>query len=414
MLDTKSKLLAAAIGAAFALPMSAQAQTNVTVYGKLYPDFYHANTTAPLANGSRTSSIGVGAVGGPSTNVTAMDSPNSRLGFRGNEDLGDGLKAIFQLEMGFSSDTGQASDSTAPFSRNTFVGLSGGFGTIKLGNMDTVYKELGDHIDFLGISSGNFMALSNVISKATFTTNSASSFHLRRTNSFYYTSPTIGGFTGMFDWSPNETAGDAKAGVISTGVTYEGGPIYAALAYEQHKNMFGGSIGMLSNGNGRSNLGGSSSAPTNTIGASSKDQAIRGTFQWQFPNDLQVETNIAYLKYAESGQVAAGKFDTYKHYTWSLGARKQIGAVTLVSTYGQAQAGSCTLTGGVNCDTYGLQARMFNAGVGYSLSKRTMLFGVYSYMGNTTGVASNLQVNGAKPGAGADISTIALGISHSF
>ncbi|RXZ33663.1 porin [Oxalobacteraceae bacterium CAVE-383] len=411
MLDTKSKILAAAIGAAFALPMAAQAQTNVTVYGKLYPDFYHSNTTAGLAGGSRTSSIGPTATGAPSTNVTAMDSPNSRLGFKGTEDLGDGLKAIFQLEMGFSSDTGQASDASAPFSRNTFVGLSGGFGTIKLGNMDTVYKELGDHIDFLGISSGNFMALSNVLSKATFTTNSANSFHLRRTNSFYYTSPTIGGFTGLFDWSPNEVAGNASAGVISTGVTYEGGPIYAALAYEQHKDMFGGSFGTFNNGTTTSSATSTSATPA---GLSSKDQAIRGTFQWQFDNNFQLETNVAYLKYTESGQTAAGKFDTYKHYTWSVGARKQLAAWTLVSTYGQAQAGSCTLTGGVNCDTYGLQARMLNLGAGYSLSKRTMLFGVYSYYGNTTGVGSNLQINSAKPAAGVDQSTFALGISHSF
>jgi predicted porin len=409
MLDTKTKLLVAALGAAFALPMAAQAQTNVTVYGKLYPDFYHANTTAGLAVGSHTSTLGPAATGTNATSVTAMDSPNSRLGFKGNEDLGDGLKAIFQLEMGFSSDTGVLSNDNTPFSRNTFVGLSGGFGTIKLGNMDTVYKELGDHIDFLGISSGNFMALSNVLSKATFTTNSANSFHLRRANSFYYTSPTMGGFTGLFDWSPNEVAGNASAGVISTGVTYEGGPIYAALAYEVHKDMYGGSFGTLG---GVGSASGPSTAPVATPGVSSKDQAVRGTFQWQFPTDFQLEANVAYLRYAESGQVLGGKFNTYKHTTWSIGARQILGAWTLVSTYGQAGAGSCTLTGGIACNTDGLQARMFNAGAGYSLSKRTMLFGVFSYMGNTSGVASNLQIG--KPTAGADISTVALGISHSF
>ena len=233
--------------------------------------------------------------------------------------------------------------------------------------------------------------------------NSANSFHLRRTNSFYYTSPTIGGFTGLFDWSPNETAGNASSGVISTGVTYEGGPIYAALAYEVHKDMFGGSNGVSA---------ALANPTTGATAASSKDQAVRGTFQWQFDNNLQLETNIAYLKYSESGQIAAGKFDTYKHTTWSIGARKQLAAWTLVSTYGQAGAGSCSLTGGVACNTDGLQARMLNLGAGYSLSKRTMLFGVYSYYGNTSGVGSNLQIG--KPTAGQDISTIALGISHSF
>jgi predicted porin len=419
MLDTKTKLMVAALGAAFALPMAAQAQTNVVVYGKLYPDFYHNNTTAGLAVGSHVSSLGPTATGAAPTNVSAMDSPNSRLGFKGTEDLGDGLKAIFQLEMGFSSDTGAASDSSAPFSRNTFVGLSGGFGTIRLGNMDTVYKELGDTIDFLGISSGNFMALSNVLSKATFTTNSANSFHLRRTNSFYYTSPNLGGAHAMFDWSPNEIAGDAKSGVISTGVKYEGGPIYAALAYELHKDMFGLSSGLQANGGAaatHSNIVGTTGTIATAVasGASSTDQAVRGTFQWQFANNVQVELNVAHLAFSESGQLAAGRADTYKHTTWSLSARKDIGALALIAEYGQAGAGSCTYTGGVACNTDGLQAHMIDLGVGYSLSKRTMLFGVLSYMGNTSGVANNLQVNKATPAPGADETTIALGLSHSF
>jgi predicted porin len=404
MFDTKSKLMVAAIGAAFALPMAAQAQTNVVVYGKLYPDITHLNYSGATPTGGAFSSLSAAPSGRASSNVTSMDSPNSRLGFKGTEDLGGGLSAIFQLEMGFSSDTGAQSSTSQLFSRNTFVGLSGGFGTIRLGNMDTVYKELGDQMSFLGITSGNFMSTSNILSKPTFTTNSAASFHLRRTNSFYYTSPQIAGFTGMFDWSPNETAGAASAGVISTGIKYENGPIYAALAYEVHKDMFGVSTSAPA----------AIANPVASPGAaSSKDQAARATFQYSFPDNWKAEIDVAHLRYSESGQVGAGRFDSYKHNTWAVGIQKDIGAVTLVTSFGMEGAGTCTLTGGVACNTGGLNARMFNVGAGYALSKRTSLFAVYTRMSNDFSGVTTAALTGTAAN-GQDQNIVALGLSHSF
>jgi predicted porin len=407
MFDTKSKLMVAAIGAAFALPIAAQAQTNVVVYGKLYPSLNHLNTSSGTGPGN-TSTLTTGSTT-PNSNLTSMESPNSRLGFKGTEDLGAGMKAIFQLEMGFSSDSGQNSTADTPFSRDTFVGLSGGFGTIRLGNMDTVYKSIGDQMPFLGILSGNFMSTSNVLSKASFTTNSASSFHLRRANSFYYTSPQIAGFTGLFDWSPNETVGDAKSGVISTGIKYENGPIYAALAYEMHKDMFGGSAGLTANGGAAAAL-----ANTFATGATSKDQAVRGTFQYSFGNDWKAEVDVSNLRYAESGQTGAGKFDSYRHNTWAVGVEKDIGAISLVGSYGREGAGSCSLSGGVACSTDGLDTQMLNLGVGYSLSKRTELFAVASkYWTGASAYAQN-SYSTTKPSAGQDTTIVAVGISHSF
>lgn len=410
-MDTKSKLIVAAIGAAFAMPIAAQAQTDtdmgITIYGKVYPDLSHVSLSGALPNGAPTSTLSPTGKGTANSTLTAMDSPNSRIGFKGGENLGGGLKAIFQLEMGFNSDSGIAGDSTAPFSRNTFVGLTGDFGTIRLGNMDTVYKELGDHMNMLGIISGNFMGTANILSKSTFTTNLAGFFHLRRQNSFYYTTPTIDNFSASFDWSPNEIAGDAGAGVYSTGVLYENGPLYAALAYELHKDMFAGSNGVAGNGAGpaaTSNLA--------TPGASSKDDAMRGTIQYRFPDYWKAEIDLVDMRYREFGQVGAGKFVDYDHYAWALGVEKLMGPWTLAGSYGASTAGSCELTGGAACNTNGLQAEMFNIGFGYSLSKHTMLFGVYSLMANKNGVANNF-LDG-KPSPGQDINTVAFGISHSF
>jgi predicted porin len=406
--------MAAAIGAAFALPIAAQAQTNVTVYGRLYPSLNYLSMTGASGAGSTSTLSTAPAVTRSNTSVTSMESPNSRLGFRGSEDLGGGLSAIFQLEMGFSINTGALTTANTPFTRDTFVGLaSDSFGSIRLGNMDTVYKSLGDQMPFLGVSSGNFMATSNVLSRSTFTTDSASSFHLRRTNSVYYTSPPIAGFTGLFDWSPNGTAGDAKQGVISTGAKYENGPIYAALAYERHTDLFGGSNGMLTNGGADAAL--SNITATSTNGMHSTDQAFRGTFQYSFPDHWKAEVDIANLRYSESGQTAVGKFNTYSHTTWAISVEKDIGAVSLVASYGRELAGACTLTGGVACSTNGLQAQMLNLGVGYSLSKRTELFAVYSkYLTGQSAYAQNMYSTAGKVYAGQDSSIIALGILHIF
>jgi predicted porin len=416
MFDTKSKLMVAAIGAAFALPIAAQAQTNVTVYGKLYPSINNISLSGATGAGG-TSTLTPGTNGRNNSQVTSMESPNSRLGFKGSEDLGNGLSAIFQLEMGFSGDTGQNSSDNTPFSRNTFVGLSSKtFGTIRLGNMDTVYKEIGDQMPFLGITSGNFMSTSNVLSKSSFTADSASSFHLRRQNSFYYTSPQIAGFTGLFDWSPNEVAGDAAAGVISTGVKYEGGPIYAALAYELHKDLYGGSFGTLANKSSTSSaVTNETAAQLAATGLSSKDQAVRATFQYSFGNDWKAEIDVAHIMLSESGQTAPGKFDSYKHNTWAIGVEKDIGAISLVGSYGRETAGSCSLSGGATCSTGGLDAQMLNLGVGYSLSKRTSLFAVYTkFMTGASAYVTNAYSAAGKPVAGQDANIVALGISHSF
>ena len=398
-------VIAAAVSAACALPVMAQAQTSVTVYGKMYPSLNHVNVSGGTAAGTPVSTLSASAKGTNAISANTQDAPNSRLGFRGSEDLGNGLKAIFQLEMGFGLDTGGGKPGDPIFSRNTFLGLTGNFGTVKLGNMDTVYKEIGDQLGMLGITSGNFMALSNVLSKPGFGTSSASSFHLRRANSFIYESPTLSGFTGLFDWSPNETTGDATSGVISTGVKYEGGPLYLALAYEQHKDMFGASL----------NVPTAIANTTNGVanpGATSNDQALRLTAQYRFANNFRTEFNVSQMRYNESGG-GVGKFDSYKHNTWSISAEKIIGAVTLAASYGQSGAGSCSLVGGVACTTSGLNARMFNIGSSYSLSKRTSLFAVYSYMGNDASAVQSNWLNG-KPADGQDISTVGIGISHSF
>jgi predicted porin len=397
----KRRGVAIVAGAACGLAAPAQA-ADVDIYGKLYPELTRVWLTGATAKGTPVGTLTAAPSGAPDINLTALESPNSRLGFRGTEKLGDNLKVFFQLEMGFGVDTGQNSSDTSLFSRDTFIGIAGDFGTVRLGSMDTVYKNLGDTMSFLGISSGNFMSTSNILSKPGIGSSSAASFHLRRPNSIIYETPEVGGFQALFDYSLGEVPNDSSRGaVFSTGIVYEAGPVYAALAYERHNDLFGGSKNVPTALRNDSNLA-----------ANSRDTAVRLTGQYRLGKGTRVEANLARLKYSETGG-ATGKFREYRHKAWSIAAEHKINAVTLVGSYGRGDAGSCSLVGNLACNTDGLEGEMVNLGAGYSLSKRTLLFVVASYMGNDHGATYSNYLSG-KPAPGQDIKTLALGISHSF
>ena len=395
--------IAIAVAASMCVPMTAQAQSNVTIYGKLYPELVRVNLSGATARGAAVSGLAATPVGGADISTTSMDSPNSRLGFRGSEDLGGGMKAIFQLEMGFGVDTGLNSSATSLFSRDTWIGLQAGFGTVRLGSMDTVYKNLGDTMSFLGVASGNFISTSNILSKPGIGSSSSASFHLRRANSVVYESPELGGVQFLFDYSLGEVANDFTRGnVISTGIKYAAGPLYAAIAYERHNDLFGGS----------KNVPSALRNDTNAL-ANARDSAVRATVQYKLGKETRGEINVVNLKYEETGG-AIGKFDSYEHMAWSVALEHKITeAVTLVGSYGYGTAGNCSLVGGVACSTNGLEGKMLNLGAGYHLSKRTMLFALASYMGNGVS-ATYTNLNDGKPLPGQDIKTFAMGLSHSF
>ena len=115
---------------------SALAQSSVTIYGRL--------------NLSAEQQKNVNAVGSQSV----LQNSASRIGFKGTEDLGGGLKAGFQLEHGFNPDTGTAS-STTFWNRQSEVNLSGSFGTIRLGNFASeAYFATADYISMHNHDTG--------------------------------------------------------------------------------------------------------------------------------------------------------------------------------------------------------------------------------------------------------------------
>lgn len=108
-----------------ALSSSAQAQSTVTIYGVIDATVEHVTN--------------VGASGGSLTRLNSLaGSVPSRLGFRGTEDLGGGLKASFTIEQGLAPDSGVLNQGGRAFGRQAWVGLSGSWGALTLGRQYTM------------------------------------------------------------------------------------------------------------------------------------------------------------------------------------------------------------------------------------------------------------------------------------
>ncbi|XYJ08212.1 porin [Telluria sp. B2] len=132
----KKSALALAVLAALSLNYSAQAQTNVQVYGLVDAGVESVNHAAPD--------------GGSLVRVVSGGKNTSRWGLRGSEDLGGGLKAVFNLEGGILMDTG-ASDGPL-FKRQANVGLEGGFGRVVVGRSFTTTYDLVIKFDPMGFA----------------------------------------------------------------------------------------------------------------------------------------------------------------------------------------------------------------------------------------------------------------------
>ena len=137
----------AALAALASFAATAQAQSSVTVYGRV-------NTTVESQKSG-------------DERKTVMQNNASRWGLRGIEDLGDGLKAHFRLESGFGSDDGSltrnelgqfqvsADSPNALFNREAFLGLSGGFGAVRLGRiLSPVYLASADYVSMHNHDTG--------------------------------------------------------------------------------------------------------------------------------------------------------------------------------------------------------------------------------------------------------------------
>jgi len=128
---TKTRQVLAFVMAGAADAGSEASAQSMTLYGRLYPELILTRMTGATAPGATGLSTLAGAPSGASfDSVTKMDASNSRLGVRGEEPLGNGVRAFFQIEQRILVDTGNPPN-TGIASRDTFVGLrSDRFGTL--------------------------------------------------------------------------------------------------------------------------------------------------------------------------------------------------------------------------------------------------------------------------------------------
>jgi predicted porin len=204
----KKSLIALAVMAASSASF---AQSTVSLYG--IADVWLGRTTA--TGSADQIKLDSGGVSG------------SRFGFKGSEDLGGGLKANFLLEQGFNLDDGTQATAGQMFSRQAYVGFSGGFGEVKLGKSYTAYDDIS------GMTNAAFdSALSpqNSVWAST-------GYQANPGNTIYYATPAYSGFSGAVSYSlgENKTTSVDAGSITSVHAKYEGGPIYAGLAYQTEK-----------------------------------------------------------------------------------------------------------------------------------------------------------------------------------
>lgn len=214
----KKSLISLAIFGAFA--GSATAQTTLTVYGSF--------------DGGLRNLTNVDAAGNSKLSINSLGTYNSnRLGFKGVEDLGNGLRARFTLESGFFGGTGAMAAADQLFGRESTVGLSGPWGSIDLGRQFSVSART-----ISGYDPFNFKYLSIIpLSKEIIGISSD-----RFNNDVQYTGK-FGNFTARAEYVPGEVAGSAQTGTaLAAGGSYAAGPLSVGMAYTKW-NDFGG-LGM--------------------------------------------------------------------------------------------------------------------------------------------------------------------------
>jgi len=306
----KKSLIALAVLAASG---AAMAQSSVTLYG--------------------VADLWIGKVNKNDVEMGNDGLAGSRLGFRGVEDLGGGLKATFNFEQALDLTNGANNGTT--FSRQANVGLMGGFGTVKLGRSFTALDDV-----FGAANSGFDSALSaNAVWQNGYPDSADAQL--------YYATPSFGGFAAAVSTQlDGNTAGGATGGRISTfNVTYGNGPIAAAVGYGDDAV---GTKGLMLNGS--YDLG---MAKLMASYYTTKPEGLKRTNSYQIGADVP------------------------------LG-----GALTLSVGYASSKN-----------ENTGFRDSGFGVAAGYSLSKRTTVYGGF---------------RAASIDSGADKDLIAVGVNHKF
>jgi predicted porin len=333
----------------------AQAQTSVTVYGRIVAGVdYQSNVALKDANGTSTGQTGsiVGAAGN--------QWGTSMIGFKGTEDLGGGLGAFFLLETGFGATNG-ATNGSALFNRRSYVGLNGSAGSIKFGKNLFIVND----IWFLDPTGQQTMSTATLVKGRTWQ---------GADNVIEYQTPTWGGFNATLQTSlGNQPGSTTKGRRDGISLVYTTGGLELRAIYDDLRDASG---------------------HYSDIYAASKDWVVGGTYTI---DSLKLFAGYEKLSAPDTAPTNPDKLNHY----W-------IGANYVVTP-------ALTLIGAVyhsKLNNNAGSASLYMLGANYNLSKRTLLYasiGTVSNKGN-----ANFAAESASPLPGQAQNDAYVGVSHSF
>ena len=431
------KLMAVAVAGALAAPAAVFAQaSSVQIYGRLnvgIDQFQDKGASTPGSNG------------GGLANRTRIYDSSSRLGFRGTEDLGNGLKAIFLIESGFNADNGtaqtaqggQANTSTGTIaSRIAHVGLDASWGTLTFGRSNVWWGN-----GTIEQTAANYVNAGNPLFSGSFGSGMGVGI-TRVSNVMQYTSPSWNGFNTQVSYSPNNQeavqqtstgvagANDAKGALWGVTVQWAGGPFAVGYDWVQNK----------SNGTNLASYGLNNAVVGQVTGHKfragwSYMPGAQISFLWVQSNVKNGGVSAAGLANGSNAALAAGSNGTLKQTGWGLNWEHTFGNIQGLASYsrtGNATGCSNTEIGGFagadgnattsNCAE--TKATSYMLGARYLMSKRTAAYVTYNavtngrhyHMDYAGGGITSVAAQPAAPGglAGADPRVWALGVIHNF
>ena len=402
----QKKLIALAV--AGLASTGAFAQANVTVYGV-------ADATFDVVRASNVKD------GYDLGNTTRVSSNSSYIGFKGAEALGNGLTAVFQVESGVDFAAGGNSLAT----RDTFVGLAGGFGTVVMGNLTGPTRALGGAVDVnsgatgIGTNGGLIGKLGNYLTAASTGGTSAggdatladcgrsstcvSIFDQRWKNAVAYVSPSFAGLNATVAYVANENkafhgaAGAANTRGYDLGLKYANGPIMGAVTY--NAVSLGGTYPVAGAGGAATDISNFRVGGSYNFGVASV-RALFDRTRADHVTGLGTATQNVFGFGATYNVTPAGKLLAQAYFARDV----------------KFNGSSAKDTG----------AKLFEVGYEHSLSKRTILKAVYAHLNNDNNANYDFGINSvgiaASPssaiapasGLGASLNGIQLGLRHSF
>lgn len=382
------KLIAVAVAGVLAAP-AVMADNSVTIYG--------------VADVSLEQVEAKGATAGSASDVpgrSRVSANSSYIGFKGQEELGGSLKAIWQIEQGVDIDDGGGSSTNGFATRDSFVGLSSAAaGTVKMGRLTTPTRAVATKLDVFPGQTG-IGADTAIIGSTGNTTykQGSSAFDTRKTNTLGLETAKIAGMNLALAYIANESRSTTNnPWGWGAGLNGGWGPVTAMLAYEEHRGLNGL--------NGNSTTGAHGSLDTNYrigVGFSQSGLTVNAIYE------------MLELRGGDAATVD-GKVKELSRDAFWLGAKYAMGKHEVRLAYAMAMSADQTVNF-ANQEVTDSEGQQLSLGYGYNFSKRTQVYGVYTTIENDKNAAFDFGTSKTRinPAAGADPEGFAVGVRHLF